>query len=64
MYPMNEVTIKVSLRSIGSVDVSKISESFGGGGHKRAAGFFQKAEREALLKDILDKIHEQTGWTE
>ncbi len=64
MYPMNEVTIKVSLRSVGSVDVSKISETFGGGGHKRAAGFFQKAERTALLKDILEKIQEQTGWKE
>ncbi len=62
MYPMNEVTIKVSLRSTGSVDVSKISETFGGGGHKRAAGFYQKAEREALFKDILGKIKEQTGW--
>lgn len=29
----------VSLRSNGSVDVSKIAEKFGGGGHKRAAGF-------------------------
>ena len=62
MYPMNEVTIKVSLRSIGTVDVSKISEAFGGGGHKRAAGFFKKAEREALLGEILKLIADQTGW--
>lgn len=31
--------IHVSLRSDGSVDVSKIAEKFGGGGHKAAAGF-------------------------
>jgi hypothetical protein len=28
-----------SLRSVGDVDVSKIAESYGGGGHPRAAGF-------------------------
>ena len=63
MYPMNEVTYKVSMRSTGSVDVSKIAESFGGGGHKRAAGFYLKASREDALLQILEKIHEQTGWT-
>ena len=63
MYPMNEATYKVSLRSIGSVDVSKISESFGGGGHKRASGFFKKGTREEILSQILDGICLQTGWT-
>lgn len=31
--------VKFSLRSIGEFDVAKIAESFGGGGHKNAAGF-------------------------
>ncbi|MDP3696720.1 MAG: DHHA1 domain-containing protein [Candidatus Taylorbacteria bacterium] len=31
--------VHVSLRSNGSVDVAKIAEKFGGGGHKSAAGF-------------------------
>lgn len=31
--------IKVSLRSKGSVDVSKIAKKFGGGGHKASSGF-------------------------
>ena len=31
--------VRVSLRSDGTVDVSKIAEKFGGGGHKGAAGF-------------------------
>jgi uncharacterized protein len=30
---------KVSLRSVGRFDVSKIAEKFGGGGHRNAAGF-------------------------
>lgn len=32
--------IHVSLRSNGTVDVSEIAAKFGGGGHKKAAGFF------------------------
>ncbi len=35
---------RISLRSNGKVDVSKIAEKYGGGGHKRAAGFAIKAE--------------------
>ncbi len=31
--------IRVSLRSSGTVDVSKLAEKYGGGGHKAAAGF-------------------------
>ena len=31
--------LKVSLRSDGTVDVSKIAQKYGGGGHKAAAGF-------------------------
>ncbi len=32
-------SVSVSLRSDGTVDVSKIAEKFGGGGHKMSAGF-------------------------
>ncbi len=64
MYPLNEATYKVSLRSIGTVDVSLISGTFGGGGHKRAAGFFLKGTREETLSRILTEIRKQTGWTE
>jgi oligoribonuclease NrnB/cAMP/cGMP phosphodiesterase (DHH superfamily) len=32
-------TIKVSLRSVGAVDVAKIAKKFGGGGHKNASAF-------------------------
>lgn len=31
---------KVSLRSVGNFNVSKIAEKYGGGGHKNASGFF------------------------
>ncbi len=38
MYEFSPMTFKVSLRSNEKVDVSKVAEFFGGGGHKRAAG--------------------------
>ncbi len=45
---------KVSLRSKGDVNVARIAELFGGGGHRNAAGFRIKADlttaKEALLK--------------
>lgn len=44
---------KVSLRSKGDVDVSKIAENFGGGGHKKAAGCMVQGE----LSDAMLKIY-------
>jgi bifunctional oligoribonuclease and PAP phosphatase NrnA len=41
--------VKVSLRSRGSVDVARIAEQFGGGGHRAAAG--------ATLDDPLEAAH-------
>lgn len=38
LYETETLTYKVSLRSCGRVDVSKIASLFGGGGHVRAAG--------------------------
>ena len=64
MYPMNEVTYKVSMRSIGTVNVANVCEQFGGGGHIRAAGFFKKSGLEELKKEILAAVAEQTGWKE
>lgn len=59
MYPMNQVTLKVSLRSKMYVDVSKVAEHFGGGGHVRAAGFYYKDNSEGLTDKIIDLIKEQ-----
>lgn len=40
MRAIDDTTYKVSVRSEEPIDASNISEIFGGGGHKRAAGFF------------------------
>lgn len=44
--------IGVSLRSNGSVDVSKMAQKYGGGGHKRSAGFGFSAERKFPWKTM------------
>lgn len=51
---------KVSLRSSeGDVDVSAIARRFGGGGHKRAAGFSTDLELEALVPFICEEVSNQ-----
>ena len=45
---------KVSLRAFHeTVDVSEISKKFGGGGHKKAAGF--QLPKKKHVEDIFDK---------
>lgn len=51
---------KVSLRSLGKVDVCKIASQFGGGGHKFAAGFTSNSDFESIVEDIKQQISQQT----
>lgn len=52
--------VRVSLRSKGAIDVSKFAETFGGGGHARAAGLKLEATLEAahdrVVSAALDKL--------
>lgn len=54
-----ENSMKVSLRSINKVDVSRIAVAYGGGGHIRAAGFEVTGDFESVLAHILEMIEEQ-----
>ena len=47
---------KVSLRSSDKVDVSEIAKKFGGGGHKKAAGFEMKESSERIVKEVSVEI--------
>lgn len=48
---------RVSLRAKGAtVDVSSIASAFGGGGHKAAAGFRWRREREELERKLFSEI--------
>lgn len=48
--------LRVSLRSKGKVDVNTIASSFGGGGHKAAAGIRFKADAEKNRDQVLASI--------
>ena len=50
---------RASMRSRGIVDVQKICASFGGGGHKLAAGLRTKLAPAELEKKLIDLITEQ-----
>jgi phosphoesterase RecJ-like protein len=51
--------VRCSLRSKGKVNVSKIAQSLGGGGHITAAGFKSKFGLEETLGLVLEKINEK-----
>jgi phosphoesterase RecJ-like protein len=48
--------LRCSLRSKGNIDVVEIARSFGGGGHKNAAGFKCKESQEIIHKKVLHKL--------
>ncbi len=53
---------KVSLRSSeGEIDVSAIARKYGGGGHKRAAGFSTDVSCEDLIPLLCDEVAAQLG---
>ncbi len=51
--------IKCSLRSKGAIDVSKIAQRFGGGGHKAAAGAHLDGPLENAKQLVLEQVTEQ-----
>ncbi len=56
-----EAKCSVSLRSLDEIDVGRIAASFGGGGHKRAAGIEWSGSREEItkrLKSVFQEIFE------
>lgn len=53
LFKETEDGYKISLRSKNIVDVSKVAESLGGGGHKRAAGAFIN---EKDLNNVKEKV--------
>lgn len=48
--------IKVSLRSKGDIDVSRLAQEFGGGGHKNAAGYRVSSSLEEAKIKLIDKL--------
>ena len=50
---------KVSLRSMGDVDVQAVAALFGGGGHKAAAGADLRMESDEAAREVLAKVRER-----
>lgn len=48
--------VRVSMRSIGKVDVGRIAEEYGGGGHPLAAGFNSHQNLESTKNDLFQMI--------
>jgi phosphoesterase RecJ-like protein len=48
--------VRVSMRSTGNVDVGRIADEYGGGGHPLAAGFNSQQSLEATKEDLFQKI--------
>ena len=59
LYEIGEQEYKVSLRASGDVDVSKVAGYFGGGGHKKAAGFTMNRQVQDIVERILGQIEIQ-----
>lgn len=56
MFELEPGTYKVSLRSKGNVDVSKIAKFYNGGGHSRAAGFTMSGTFHDVVNNLSDSI--------
>ena len=59
MYETDTLEFKVSMRSKGHVDVSKIAELFGGGGHVRAAGCNMQGTQHDAINNLIRFIKNQ-----
>jgi len=59
LYEIGQDEYKISLRASGDVDVSKVAEYFGGGGHKKAAGFTLQGKSEEIVGRIIGQIEIQ-----
>jgi phosphoesterase RecJ-like protein len=55
---LSNSTYRISLRSKNRVNVARVAEGFGGGGHANAAGFTIKADYEVLSRDVIEKLKE------
>ncbi len=59
MYELSSMEYKVSLRSKGKVNVAKIAELFGGGGHARAAGCTMNGTQHDIINNLSEYIERQ-----
>jgi phosphoesterase RecJ-like protein len=61
---LKDSRIRCSLRSKGAVDISRIAQKFGGGGHKTAAGTYVPGPLDIAKKVVLEQIEKQLAQIE
>ena len=59
LYELKDGHYKVSLRSNGAVNVSKVAGFFGGGGHVKAAGFELSGDCQSVIENVIAQIEPQ-----
>ena len=59
IYESNPSEYKISMRANNNVDVSKTAQFFGGGGHKKAAGFTAKGQLHDVINNLLAGLEHQ-----
>lgn len=59
LYPKEDGSYKVSMRSNNNVDVSQIAMDFGGGGHVKAAGCNVSGEPRDIIMNIAKRVEDQ-----
>lgn len=59
LYELQKGEFKVSLRSKQKVDVSKVAQYFGGGGHVRAAGLTMRGTAHDVINNVMRLIAPQ-----
>ncbi|SFC92717.1 DHH family phosphoesterase [Butyrivibrio sp. YAB3001] len=64
MYEEEPLLYRVSLRSNGAVDVSKVAKLMGGGGHVRASGCTVNGTSHDVINNLSKYIHQQLYATE
>lgn len=60
-YEKKDGGYKISLRSGDKVDVNRVANGFGGGGHKKAAGFESSKKIQEIILLVQQKVLEQLG---
>ena len=63
MYELEQNLYKVSLRSGDRVDVNKVAQYFGGGGHKKAAGVTMNGTSYDVINNLASRIELQLRGT-
>ena len=59
LHEISPMTYKASLRSNGSVNVARVCEAFGGGGHERAAGCTVNQDWRDIVNNMTELIEKE-----